>query len=126
MIVKTATCKITFAGPAVVDLSDYVIAADVQSPASAVDSRTFGAAHATDSVVGVESVTLALRWSDALMTALDAKAGLPGALAIVTASGGETIAANVIYEKVPFSRFQIGEQVECDLVLAVTSQISWS
>lgn len=125
MIIKTPTVTIDW-GSGAVDYSDYCMAADVQSPASAVDDRTFGAPHATDSVVGAESITLSLRWSDALMAALDTVTETEGDLILTPVASGGTITATVKFSKVPMASMKIGEQVETELVLAVTDEIDWT
>jgi hypothetical protein len=125
MIIKTPTVTIDW-GAGAVDYSDHVISAMVASPASAVDDRTFGAPYATDSVVGAESITLHCKWSDALMAALDSVVETEGDLVLTPVASGGTITATVKFTKVPMADFQIGNRVECDLVLAVVDAIDWT
>lgn len=125
MIVKSPTLTIDW-GAGAVDYSDHVIAADIQSPASAVDDRTFGAPHASDAVVGAESITLAMRWSDTLLALIDGEEETEGDLVLTPVALGGTITATVKFSKVPMARFQIGEQVEADWVLAVVDTIDWT
>lgn len=125
MIIKTPTVTIDW-GAGAVDYSDWCMAADVQSPATAADDRTFGNPHATDSVVGAESITLAMKWDDALMTSLDGVTETEGDLILTPVAAGGTITATVKFSKLPMTRFQIGEKVEADLVLAVVDAIDWT
>lgn len=126
MIVKTARVTIDWGGGAT-DYSDSVIMADIQSPASAADDRTLGLPHATDSVVGAESIVLRMKWSDALLDDLDGNTETEGDLVITPVSGSGTYTATVIFAKTPAAvQLQAGNRAEFDLVLAVTDAIDWA
>lgn len=125
MIIKTAAVTIDWGGGAT-DYSDDVIMAQLVSPHSANDDRTLGLPHATDAVVGAESVTLRMKWSDALIDALDAVTETDGDLVVTPLSGSGTYTATVRFAKTPvIGDVQSGNRGEFDLVLAVTDEIDW-
>ena len=125
MIIKTATVAIDW-GAGDVDYSDWCIMADIQSPMSAADDRTFGLPYASDSVTGAQSITLRLKWDDALITALDTVIETEGDLTITPESAGGTITATVKFSTIPYPQVQIGNRAECDLVLAVVDALDWT
>ncbi len=119
MIIKSPAITID-----AVDFADHVILADVQSPNSIVDDRTWGNPQASDVVVGAESVTLSMKWSDALMALLTtAGAETDLDLIITPIAAGGTVTATVKFAKLPFPKFGIGAKTECELVLAVVDEI---
>jgi len=126
MIIKSPTITLDFTGASPVDVSDYVISAEFDTAHSAVDDRTFGAPHASDSVSGVHSVTLAMRWSDALMAAMDTYTETDIDMILTPVASGGTITGTVKYSFIPLPSVKIGEQAECELVLAVTDTLDWT
>lgn len=126
MIFTAPTVTIDWGGGAT-DYSDNTIAVEQTSPQSAVDDRTFGNPHATDAITGAESITIAMRWSDALADDLEGNEGTEGDYVMTPISGGGTYTATVKYMKPPHGfRVQVGESVEFDLVLAVVDEIGWT
>jgi hypothetical protein len=125
VIIKNATLTMDM-GTGAEDFSDHLIMANVDSPASAVDDRTFGNPYASDTVVGAESITITFKWSDTLMGLLTGHEDTDIDLVLTPVSGGSTITATVQFHKLPMGTFQIGEKVETDLVLAVIDEISYS
>lgn len=125
MIIKTASVTIDWGGGAT-DYSDDTIMAALDSPASTIDDRTLGLPHASDAVVANESVTLRMKWSDALIDDLDGNTETDGDLVVTPVSGSGTYTATVRFAKTPtLPEMQTGNRAEFDLVLAVTDAIDW-
>jgi len=127
VIIKSPTITLDFTGASPVDISDYVISAQLDVAHSAVDDRTFGAPHASDAVSGMHQVTLLMRWSDALAAAFDTYTDTDIDMLLTPEASGGTIGATVRYAKAPLpDEVKIGEQAECTLVLAVVDEVDWT
>ena len=122
MIIKSPSVTIDW-GTGAEDFSDHVIAAMPDMPLSAVDDRTFGSPFATDSVMGAQSMTLACRYSDALIALLEGHEDAEGDMVVTPKSGGNTWTATVKMHKIPLPEIRIGEQSELEIVFAVTDEI---
>lgn len=125
-IIKAPTITLDFAGTGAEDISDHVISADLDMAHSAVDDRTFGNPHASDSVSGVHSVTLSMRWDDTLVGLFDGHTDTDIDMVLTPFSGGGTITGTVKYSHLPMPSVKIGEQAECEIVLAVTDELDWT
>jgi hypothetical protein len=125
MLIKSPTVTLDM-GTGAEDFSDHVYMAAIDSPQSAVDDRTFGKPHATAALTGAESVTLTCRYSDAFIALLTGHENTDLDLVITPETSADTITATVQFDKVPFPSVQIGEQAECELVLAVVDELAYT
>jgi hypothetical protein len=127
LIVREPTLVITYTGPVAVDLSNYLVAAEMTSEAEMVDVGTFGAPMGQDTGRRSDSITLALLWSDALHTLLAAHVNAEGDLVFTPDSGdASTLTCKVKYGAVPYGRFELGQKVEVDLVLAIVDELTYA
>jgi hypothetical protein len=121
LITRTPTVKITY-GAYALDFSDSVIAVDVTSEAETVDIGTFTYPKANDVGRTTEAVTMAVLWSDALYSSASAYVGTEGTFKL-TPNGSDSTAyiqGTVKIGALPYGRFETGQRVESDIVLAVT------
>ena len=117
-----AEAKITFSGPTVVDLSPYCIAFEPGSEVETVDLGVFSDPKASDTGRVTDTLTLALLWSPALYDALAPFVGSTGTFAgKYTTADTRAVRATVKYGTLPWGRFELGQRVEVDLVLAITT-----
>lgn len=123
LIVKPSSCEMEFSGPTTVDLMDYIVAVDIQRASDAIDGRTFGKPRRSRMGGGMDTLTLALLWSDAMYAALSAHEYEEGELTVVPATGGDPITATVKFGKVPVGTWAVDQKVEIDLVCSILSGI---
>lgn len=126
IVVNDPTCTITYAGPAEIDLADWLVAVGIEHGSEPLDGRTFGHPRRSRMGGGMDAITLAVKWGPELYEALQPKEGLIGALELTPVAGGESLTCDVRIRKVPFGTYKPGEIVEVDIPLGVLSPIVWS
>jgi hypothetical protein len=124
MVVKEPEVQITF-GATVIDFSDSVVAVEVGSEAETVDIGTFANPKAQEIGKVTDSITMALLWSDALQVSASPYINTEGTFKFTPDSNDASayIQTTVKYGTLPFGRFEVGQRVESDLVLAVLDDI---
>lgn len=115
----------SFAAPILL-LDDYCAAATIDQPSEVVDVRTFGDPRISEAGGGIDTVTLALLWSQELYALMLPWEGEQGTLYLFPEAATQVprYVATVGYDVAPLGRLAIGEKVESDLLLGVEDGIT--
>lgn len=126
-VLRDPVLTIKFGAAAAIDISDYVVAVDIQSDAETIDVATFANPKATENGKVTDTIVFAVLWSPAMYTALSAHVDEQGQMSFkVDAADTKSIQATVKYATLPWGRFEVGQRVEDDLTLAVLSDVTYA
>lgn len=105
-----------------VDVSCYVVATDVQETASNISVATYCEPQAQELGPVTASITVAMRWSEDMYTALQPHIGEEFELQLkANKTDTKAVIARCRYAHLPWGRWEAGASIEADLVLAVLS-----